>query len=82
MKVKNNKVHTMELCLCSICAGAYYNTPGYRVRRSNHEQQKKEKCTYCNVRYGYDYLIEPANANMRLIGKCENRIIEGGGANE
>lgn len=43
MKAKNSKANTMELCLCPICAGTYYNTPGYRVRRSvaNRTKQKK-----------------------------------------
>ena len=40
MKAKNSKANTMELCLCPICAGTYYNTPGYRVRRSEPNQKK------------------------------------------
>lgn len=82
MKAKNSKANTMELCLCPICAGTYYNTPGYRVRRSEPNQTKKDKCTYCNVRYGYDYLIETTNISVRLPDKGRNCIIEEGGANE
>ena len=82
MKAKNSKANTMELCLCPICAGTYYNTPGYRVRRSEPNQTKKDNGTYCNVRYGYDYLIETTNTNVRLPDKGKNRIIEEGGANE
>lgn len=82
MRAKNNIASTMELCLCTTCAGVYYNTPGYRVRRSKPNQIQKDRCTYCNVRYGYDYLIETTNTNVRLPDKGRNRIIEEGGANE
>lgn len=82
MKKNNIKTNTMKLCLCPTCAGTYYNTPGYRIRRSEPNKTKKDRCTYCNVRYGYDYLIETTNASLRLPNKGRNRIIEEGGANE
>jgi len=82
MKAKNSKANIMEMCLCPTCAGTYYNMPGYRVRRSQLNQTQKDRCTYCNVRYGYDYLIETSNASVRLPEKGRNRIIEEGGANE
>ncbi len=47
----------MKLCLCGRCAGAFYNLSDHVVRRVNHNQPFKERCDYCNQRYGYDYYV-------------------------
>ena len=47
----------MEMCLCSRCASQFYNSPNYFIKRVDPFQTKKEPCTYCNYRYGYDFLI-------------------------
>ena len=47
----------MEICLCSRCANQFYNSPKHFIKRANPFQTEKEPCTYCNYRYGYDFLI-------------------------
>lgn len=47
----------LELCLCSVCAGHFYNVPGYYIRRVNRAQEEKETCMFCNLRNGFDYYI-------------------------
>lgn len=47
----------MEICLCSRCANQFYNSPKHFIKRANPFQTVKEPCTYCNYRYGYDFLI-------------------------
>ena len=47
----------MELCLCSRCASQFYNSPNHFIKRVDPFQAEKEPCTYCNYRYGYDFLI-------------------------
>lgn len=60
----------LELCLCSVCAGHFYNVPNYYIRRVNREQMEKETCMFCNLRKGYDYFIgrkfrENSRSNMK-----------------
>lgn len=45
------------LCLCPICAAQFFNSPDHIIRRVDPLQTKKEDCTYCDVRKGYDYRI-------------------------
>lgn len=47
----------MELCLCPTCASQFYNSPNHFIRRVDPFQKYKDICTYCNYRYGFDYLI-------------------------
>jgi len=47
------------MTLCPKCRTAFENTGENYIRRVNPEQVYKEKCTYCNVRNGYDYEIIP-----------------------
>ena len=47
----------MEICLCSRCASQFYNSPNHYIKRVDPYQTVKEPCTYCNYRYGYDFLI-------------------------
>lgn len=47
----------MEICLCSRCASQFYNSPKHLIKRADPFQTVKEPCTYCNYRYGYDFLI-------------------------
>lgn len=51
------KENPMLICLCSICARQFYDSPEYYIRRSKIEQQEKETCMFCNVRQGYDFVI-------------------------
>ena len=45
------------LCLCSVCAQQFYDSPGHVIRRVDPGQQHKGPCTYCNVRTGYDFEV-------------------------
>jgi len=45
--------------LCPKCRAAFENTGENYIRRVNPNQEYKEKCTYCNVRDGYDYEVVP-----------------------
>jgi mRNA interferase MazF len=45
------------LCLCPTCAGEFYNTPNYYIKRADINQTTKSTCTRCNVRQGYDFLV-------------------------
>ena len=45
------------LCLCSVCAQQFYDSPGHVIRRADLGQKHTETCTYCNVRTGFDFEI-------------------------
>lgn len=47
----------IELCLCSICAEQFYQSKHHNIERVDKNQKIKEKCTYCDARYGFDYRI-------------------------
>jgi mRNA interferase MazF len=47
----------LELCLCPICAGNFYNSNEHYIKRADYNQTIKDTCTYCNTRQGYDYKI-------------------------
>ncbi len=47
----------IELCLCPICASQFFNSPEHIIRRVDPLCVKKDDCTYCQVRQGYDYVI-------------------------
>lgn len=48
----------LELCLCPSCASPFYDDPNCRIFRKNPYQVEKEQCTYCNSRYGYDFIVK------------------------
>lgn len=49
---------SMELCLCSGCAGAFYSRPKeYRIYRTKPGQRKEDFCMVCHSRLGYDFRI-------------------------
>ena len=66
----------MVMSLCSSCAGSFYNTPGYLIKRIDLEQKKKCRCDFCNSKYGFDYLIKKAPTNVRFDKKANNRTLE------
>lgn len=74
MNTKDSK--EMELCLCRICAGTFYNVHEYRIRRKDPYQFIKEPCTYCSSRYGYDFIITREEPSMHMNRNVRNRIIE------
>lgn len=48
----------LTLCLCSTCANNFYGTGAFVLKRVNPNATKKENCTYCGQRRGYDYILE------------------------
>lgn len=62
MKQKNisrltNMVKTIELTLCPVCAQQFYSSGFHHIRRASAWQAERDICTYCNIRYGVDFLI-------------------------
>lgn len=45
------------MCLCPVCAKPFYESNEHYIKRADGEQKAKERCMFCNVRQGYDYLI-------------------------
>lgn len=45
------------MSLCSVCASNFRNTDAYNLCRLDPGQIKKDVCTYCNQRRGFDYVI-------------------------
>lgn len=52
----NNCVDEASLTtLCPICLDSFQGAKGVRVRRADPKQKIKDVCTYCQIRYGFDY---------------------------
>lgn len=49
------KPNVMSVCLCSSCAGTFYGTGNYYLKRIRHSE--KGLCVYCNHRTGYNYQV-------------------------
>lgn len=45
--------------LCPICLDSFQGAKGVRVRRADPKQKIKDVCTYCQIRYGFDYYVQP-----------------------
>jgi len=59
------------LCLCSVCAQQFYDSPNHVIRRVDPGQKHKELCTYCNVRTGYDFEVRERIGLKRRYGDGE-----------
>ena len=70
----------MELCLCTSCAGTFYDMPEYRIVRKDPYQVEKEPCTYCSCRLGYDFIIT-RKSSVRNDKLVRIRIMEQGRKN-
>lgn len=71
----------IEICLCPKCARAFYDISSYKIMRKNPYQVNKDLCTYCNSRFGYDFLISK-RANVQKPRKHVIRTLESGAENE
>lgn len=47
-----------ELTLCPKCLSDFAAKPNIMVYRVDYLQIEKEPCCFCQVRFGYDYVIE------------------------
>ena len=54
---ETKKTDWMELCLCFHCAQQFRNSPDHHIFRANPWQTEKERCNYCNTRWGYDFIV-------------------------
>lgn len=52
-----DKPKEMTLCLCAVCASQFISSPDHIILRVDPLQKKKDTCTYCDFREGYDYRI-------------------------
>lgn len=48
---------TTIISLCGVCVSNFRNTGAYYLCRLDPGQLKKEVCTYCNQRRGFDYVM-------------------------
>lgn len=47
----------LELTLCPVCARYFGSASDVTIRRLYSFQQVKELCSYCGVRFGWDYTV-------------------------
>lgn len=57
LDLKHHIPDALIMSLCSVCADNFRNTGAYFLRRVNPGQIQKEKCTYCDQRRGFDYIV-------------------------
>ena len=55
-KLETNK-DALVLCLCHACARQFYSLPDHNVMRLDYNQEIKDKCDYCSVKLGFDFVI-------------------------
>ena len=63
----------LELCLCERCVAGFYQSKEYRVTREDPYQVIKDECAFCQIRRGYDFLIQ--RRNHRLPDRIETEAI-------
>ena len=75
-KTKPARIEAMELCLCGVCAGAFYNDPQFRIRRADRSQTVRE---LNGVRYVNDSKATNVDAAQQaLLAFPRIRWIAGG----
>ena len=59
IKNKNQQQgYVLELCLCGRCLSDFLSIGEYKIMRLNSRQERKDVCTICNIRNGFDYKVE------------------------
>lgn len=51
----------LVLCLCHSCASQFYSLPDHHIKRLDYYQEIKDKCDYCNMRFGFDFVVTHRN---------------------
>jgi len=51
----------MLLSLCHACAQQFYNSTEHKIMRADYNQVVLDKCDYCTVRRGYNFIITERN---------------------
>lgn len=57
LDLKHHIPDALIMSLCSVCADNFRNTGACILRRVDPGQMQKEKCTYCDQRRGFDYIV-------------------------
>lgn len=65
-----------SLCLCRNCLSKFIESRKYIVKRVDIFQRMKGLCSFCNIRYGYDYFTVPRMSSVRNENKTENRTFD------
>lgn len=66
--MKSSEKDSLYMCLCTVCLVQFYYTNSFIILHDS-MHNKKERCDFCNYRYGYDYTI-------RLKGHRKNERSE------
>jgi len=56
-RLEEKHIRRIDHALCPACANNFYGTGSYYLRRVNPAQQKRDICTYCSQRPGFDYEV-------------------------
>ena len=56
--LKGYLIMKIELTLCQECLDNFLLNPQTIIHRTNYKQSTKERCCFCQVRWGFDYVIE------------------------
>lgn len=75
----NNCVDEASLTtLCPICLDSFQGAKGVRVRRADPKQKIKDVCTYCQIRYGFDYYVQPDKNAGQYVKRYQERAVANG----
>lgn len=50
--------NTVQICLCSKCAGVFYSSATHKIYRADPLQVITDECFFCRSSRGFDYSIE------------------------
>ncbi len=72
INMKTISSDVMYMCLCPVCLGQFYYTDDYMIIRDRHVQSK-DRCDFCNHRYGYDYIIRSKGAGQKQMREASEQ---------
>lgn len=68
------KNRNLELCLCGRCVAGFYHSKEYCVTREDPYQVIMDECAFCQMRRGYDYLIQHRNNHLPIRKETEAMV--------
>lgn len=72
INMKTISSDVMYMCLCPVCLGQFYYTDDYMIIRDRHVHSK-DRCDFCNQRYGYDYIIRSKGAGQKQMREASEQ---------
>ncbi len=72
INMKTISSDAMYMCLCPVCLGQFYDTDDYMIIRYR-RGQSKDRCDFCNHRYGYDYIIRSKGAGQKQMREASEQ---------